>query len=150
MNNSNYGTADLGLENPRWVSHSSTASAAERSIFSDLGLTPDRGTNSGFGFPGAEDLGNVFQFKCSFQEVFSGSSDQECTRELVPSLQTFDAYLSQNVNQVPTEECPKNGPRRALGRAWARGASSEKKRGRVKNPPPRGQFAQIPGQLSGR
>jgi len=57
----------------------------------------------GLGFPGAEDLGNMFQFKRDFQEAFCGSRDLEFSRSLVPSIHTFDAWLAANADRIPKE-----------------------------------------------
>ena len=57
----------------------------------------------GFGFPGAEDLGNMFQFKRDFQEVFCSPRSVEATRTLNPSLQTFGDWLADNVSRLPLE-----------------------------------------------
>ena len=57
----------------------------------------------GFGFPGAEDLGNMFQFKRDFNEMFCGARNLGFTRELNPSLQTFDTWLTQNKSRIPLE-----------------------------------------------
>jgi uncharacterized protein YbjT (DUF2867 family) len=57
----------------------------------------------GFGFPGAEDLGNMFQFKRDFQEVFCGHREVEASRSLLPSLKTFEEWLSQNASRIPRE-----------------------------------------------
>ncbi len=57
----------------------------------------------GFGFPGAEDLGNMFQFKRDFQDVFCGARPVDKTRELNPSLQSFDAWLAENKDRIPLE-----------------------------------------------
>jgi uncharacterized protein YbjT (DUF2867 family) len=54
-----------------------------------------------FGFPGADDLGNMFQFKRDFQEVFSGARNPAVARALNPSLQTFDAWLAHNKSRIP-------------------------------------------------
>src|SRR5204863_7285796 len=48
-----------------------------------------------FGFPRAEDLGNMFQFKHDFQAEFSGARDHEFSRFLTPALQTFK-WLAEN------------------------------------------------------
>jgi len=56
-----------------------------------------------FGFPGAEDLGNMFQFKRDFEEVFCEARNPDFARSLNPSLQTFDAWLAQNKNSIPLE-----------------------------------------------
>jgi len=57
----------------------------------------------GFGFPGAEDLGNMFQFKRDFNEVFCGARNLDVSRALNPSLQTFDAWLAENKSRIPLE-----------------------------------------------
>jgi uncharacterized protein YbjT (DUF2867 family) len=56
-----------------------------------------------FGFPGAEDIGNMFQFKRDFQEVFCGPRNPSIARALNPSLQTFDGWLAQNKSRIPLE-----------------------------------------------
>jgi uncharacterized protein YbjT (DUF2867 family) len=56
-----------------------------------------------FGFPGAEDLGNMFQFKRDFNEMFCGARNLDVARALDPSLQTFDAWLAQNKSRIPLE-----------------------------------------------
>jgi len=58
----------------------------------------------GFGFPGAADLGNMFQFKRDFEEVFCGHRNLDVTRTLNPSLQTFERWLAQNKSRLPLEE----------------------------------------------
>lgn len=55
------------------------------------------------GFPGAEDLGNMFQFKRDFNQIFCGGRDLAVTRSLNPSLQTFNAWLAQNKSLIPLE-----------------------------------------------
>jgi uncharacterized protein YbjT (DUF2867 family) len=57
----------------------------------------------GFGFPGAEDLGNMFQFKRDFEPVFCGARNPEVARALNPSLQTFAGWLAQNKSRIPLE-----------------------------------------------
>ncbi|MFN0168786.1 MAG: NmrA/HSCARG family protein [Bryobacteraceae bacterium] len=54
-----------------------------------------------FGFPGAEDLGNMFQFKHDFNEAFCGARNVDQSRALNPSLQTFDAWLNSNASRIP-------------------------------------------------
>ncbi len=53
------------------------------------------------GFPGAEDLGNMFQFKRDFQEIFCSPRDPRVAQSLNPSLQTFDGWLSRNQSRIP-------------------------------------------------
>ena len=57
-----------------------------------------------FGFPGADDLGNMFQFKRDFEEYFCGARNLEFTRSLNPKLQTFDQWLAANKAQIPMEQ----------------------------------------------
>ncbi len=57
----------------------------------------------GFGFPGAEDLGNMFQFKRDFEAYYCGARDLAVTRSLNPSLQSFDQWLAQNKNRIPID-----------------------------------------------
>ncbi len=56
-----------------------------------------------FGFPGAEDLGNMFQFKRDFEEYFCGARNLRFSRSLNPELQNFDAWLAKNKDRIPLE-----------------------------------------------
>jgi len=55
----------------------------------------------GFGFPGADDLGNMFQFKRDFEQVFRGPRDLAGSRALNPSLLTFEAWLAKYKGSIP-------------------------------------------------
>jgi uncharacterized protein YbjT (DUF2867 family) len=66
------------------------------------GVSPE--VYRGFGFPGAEDLGNMFQFKHDFETYFCGARNLEIARALNPALQTFDAWLAQNKSRIPVEQ----------------------------------------------
>ena len=57
----------------------------------------------GLDFPGADDLGNMFQFKHDFEEYFCGARPVEATRALNPELQTFQAWLAANKDRIPLE-----------------------------------------------
>jgi uncharacterized protein YbjT (DUF2867 family) len=57
----------------------------------------------GFGFPGADEMGNMFQFKADFEEMYCGNRSLEESRALNPSLQTFDQWLSANKDKIPLE-----------------------------------------------
>ena len=50
----------------------------------------------GFGFPGAEDLGNMFQFKRDFETAFRAPRNVEATRKLNPALMNFEQWLNAN------------------------------------------------------
>lgn len=57
----------------------------------------------GFGFPGADDLGNMFQFNRDFEADFCGARDIEKAKELNPGLETFDKWLAENGSRIPLE-----------------------------------------------
>ena len=54
-----------------------------------------------FGFPGADDLGNMFQFKAEFEKEFCGARDLGFSRSLNPRLQTFAQWLAANKERIP-------------------------------------------------
>lgn len=56
-----------------------------------------------FGFPGADDLGNMFQFKRDFNEYYCGARDLAFTRRLNPELQTFEQWLARNKHLIPLD-----------------------------------------------
>ncbi|HEX5787824.1 MAG TPA: NmrA/HSCARG family protein [Woeseiaceae bacterium] len=53
------------------------------------------------GFPGAEDLGNMFQYKAEFNDRFCGARDPEVARSLNPELLTFRDWLARNKKRMP-------------------------------------------------
>jgi uncharacterized protein YbjT (DUF2867 family) len=55
----------------------------------------------GFGFPGAEDLGNMFQFKRDFNEYYCGARELKFSRSLNPEMQTFEQWLAVHKEQIP-------------------------------------------------
>jgi uncharacterized protein YbjT (DUF2867 family) len=55
------------------------------------------------GFPGADDLGNMFQFNHDFADDFRGMRNVEQTRALNHALQSFDVWLSENKASIPLE-----------------------------------------------
>jgi uncharacterized protein YbjT (DUF2867 family) len=57
----------------------------------------------GFGFPGADDLGNMFQFNRDFEREFVGARSLEVSRRLNPALQSFEAWLARNKEHIPLE-----------------------------------------------
>ncbi len=60
-------------------------------------------TYRGFGFPGADDLGNMFQFYAEFEDVLGARRDLAESRALNPQLQTFAAWLAENKSRIPLE-----------------------------------------------
>jgi uncharacterized protein YbjT (DUF2867 family) len=55
------------------------------------------------GFPGADDLGNMFQFKHDFEADFVAARDLGLSRRLHPGLLSFDDWLARNKERVPLE-----------------------------------------------
>lgn len=49
-----------------------------------------------FGFPGAEDLGNMFQVNADFETEFCGARNIDKTKQLNPDLLNFDSWLAKN------------------------------------------------------
>jgi uncharacterized protein YbjT (DUF2867 family) len=54
-----------------------------------------------FGFPGAEDLGNMFQFNSEFEQDCCDARNISETKSLNPELQTFDRWLGENKSRIP-------------------------------------------------
>jgi uncharacterized protein YbjT (DUF2867 family) len=54
-----------------------------------------------FGFPGAEDLGNMFQFNSEFEQDCCDARNISSTKSLNPELQTFDRWLTENKSKIP-------------------------------------------------
>jgi len=55
------------------------------------------------GFPGADDLGNMFQFNHDFADDFCRSRNVELSRALNPALQDFDTWLLANKARIPIQ-----------------------------------------------
>jgi uncharacterized protein YbjT (DUF2867 family) len=56
-----------------------------------------------FGFPGADDLGNMFQFYDEFEEVCNEVRDVARSRQLAPGLKTFDQWLALHAREIPLD-----------------------------------------------
>jgi uncharacterized protein YbjT (DUF2867 family) len=54
-----------------------------------------------FGFPGAEDLGNMFQIYDEFEEKINKLRDVKISKDLNPQLQNFEQWLADNAKQIP-------------------------------------------------
>lgn len=55
----------------------------------------------GLGFPGAEDVGNMFQFKHDFEEYYCGARNIDFVKSLNPELKSFDDWLKENAKKIP-------------------------------------------------
>jgi uncharacterized protein YbjT (DUF2867 family) len=56
-----------------------------------------------FGFPGADDLANMFQFNSEFEQDCCDARNISETKSLNPELQTFDRWLGENKSRIPLE-----------------------------------------------
>jgi uncharacterized protein YbjT (DUF2867 family) len=54
-----------------------------------------------FGFPGADDLGNMFQFNADFEKEYCARRDLGFSRSLNPRLQTFAQWVDANKDRIP-------------------------------------------------
>jgi uncharacterized protein YbjT (DUF2867 family) len=55
----------------------------------------------GLGFPGADDLANMFQYQAILGKAFLRSRSTEVARSLNPQLLSFDVWLERNANRIP-------------------------------------------------
>ncbi len=55
----------------------------------------------GFGFPGAADVGNMFQFKRDFADAYQAHRSVEESRQINPALMTWKEWLGQNASRIP-------------------------------------------------
>jgi hypothetical protein len=53
------------------------------------------------GFPGAKDLGNMFQVKRDFETQYCLNRDLNLACDLNPELLTFESWLQQYGSQIP-------------------------------------------------
>jgi len=61
-------------------------------------VTPEQ--YRGFGFPGADDIGNMFQFYRDFDDVCNSMRDVNYSRELNPELKSFSMWLDENKSSI--------------------------------------------------
>ena len=54
------------------------------------------------GFPGADEMGNMFQVYRDFESEVVGARDVNATRALYPGLQTFERWLAANRDKIAT------------------------------------------------
>lgn len=62
-------------------------------------VSPSFEAYRGFGFPGADDLGNMYQFKHDFNDYYCGARSLEFSRSINPELQTFERWLAVHRGQ---------------------------------------------------
>ncbi len=56
-----------------------------------------------FGFPGADEMGNMFQFKRDFEADYVGARNLDVARSLNPELQSFNDWIDKNAAKIPLE-----------------------------------------------
>jgi uncharacterized protein YbjT (DUF2867 family) len=56
-----------------------------------------------FGFPGADEMGNMFQFKRDFEADYVRGRNLDVARSLNPSLKSFEVWLDQNKEKISLE-----------------------------------------------
>jgi uncharacterized protein YbjT (DUF2867 family) len=64
----------------------------------------------GYGFPGADEMGNMFQFYRDFETEFLGRRDLNQAKALNPSLMSFDQFLAKNKDKVKAATEPAQTP----------------------------------------
>jgi uncharacterized protein YbjT (DUF2867 family) len=64
-------------------------------------VTPE--TFRSFGFPGADDMGNMFQYKSDYEDEYCKNRNVDFSRSLNPELMTFEKWLTKNKDLIPME-----------------------------------------------
>jgi uncharacterized protein YbjT (DUF2867 family) len=64
-------------------------------------VTPDTFRN--FGFPGADEIGNMLQFYRDFADECNTVRDVERSKKYNPALKNFDQWLSENAEKIPLD-----------------------------------------------
>jgi hypothetical protein len=59
-----------------------------------------------FGFPGADELGNMFQVYRDFEKEVTGARSAEATLQLDPELQSFDQFIATNKSKIESAMNP--------------------------------------------
>ena len=81
-----------------------------------LGISPvkfnavDADVFRGFGFPGADEYGNMFQVYRDFEREVNAARSINQTRQLNPQLQSFDQWLAKNKDKVMASTQPAPAP----------------------------------------
>jgi len=81
------------------MAHKLSKSLGEEVAYNSI--TP--ATFRSFGFPGAEDLRNMFQFYAEQEKYLDDARDPKLSRKLNPSLQDFDHWLADNGKKIPLD-----------------------------------------------
>jgi uncharacterized protein YbjT (DUF2867 family) len=60
----------------------------------------------GYGFPGADEMGNMFQYYRDFDAQFFGQRDLGTAKALNPALQNFDSFIQKNKDKIKAATQP--------------------------------------------
>jgi uncharacterized protein YbjT (DUF2867 family) len=60
----------------------------------------DANVYRGFGFPGADEMGNMFQVYRDFEKEVTAVRSADVARSLNPQLQTFDQFVAKNKSKI--------------------------------------------------
>jgi len=86
-----------------------TLNEMSQKIEKGLGISPvkynavDADAYRGFGFPGADEMGNMFQVYRDFEKDVIAARSADVARKLNPQLQNFDQWLAKNKAKISTE-----------------------------------------------
>jgi uncharacterized protein YbjT (DUF2867 family) len=86
------------------VSGEEMASALSEALGVDIGYNDmDPNMYRSLGFPGAEDVGNMLQFKRDFEDQYRASRSVEFARSINPELQRFEDWVAENAQRIPLD-----------------------------------------------
>jgi uncharacterized protein YbjT (DUF2867 family) len=91
-----FGVAGDGLSGPEYAAAFSRPRGAPVSFY-DMPFDKYRA----LGFPGADDMGNMFEYQAILGEEFNRNRSPELARSLNPALQSFDVWLGANASRIP-------------------------------------------------
>jgi hypothetical protein len=78
------------------------ARGMSRALGKEIGYTPiPPAAFRAFDFQGADDLGNMFQYKHDFNEEFCAARPIEASRALNPELLDFAGWLERHGARIP-------------------------------------------------
>jgi uncharacterized protein YbjT (DUF2867 family) len=89
------------------TSENLTLSEMSTALSKGLGIGPvqynavDADAYRGFGFPGADEMGNMFQVDRDFEREVLAARSADVARALNPELQTFAQWLARNKSKIP-------------------------------------------------
>jgi uncharacterized protein YbjT (DUF2867 family) len=81
------------------MAESLTKALGEEVVYNEV--TPEQ--YRGFGFPGADDLGNMFQIYRDFDKECNKIRNVSYSKELNPELKSFDMWLAENKSRIPLD-----------------------------------------------